>query len=72
MITIHLDESSSKAKALLAYLQTLDFIKVDQDDFSLTDEQIKELDKRRADHLSGKSKSHTWDEVKSFARKTNK
>jgi len=29
--------------------------------------QLKELNKRRKDHLSGKSKSYTFEEVKEYA-----
>ncbi len=32
--------------------------------FEFTAEQIKELNKRRKDHLSGKSKSYTFEEIK--------
>jgi len=37
--------------------------------YDLTNAQKKELDKRRANHLSGRSKSHTWAEVKKTALK---
>lgn len=65
MITVHIDDSSSRGKALLNYILTLDFVEVDQDDMVLTEEQLKILDERRVNHISGKSKSYSWDEVKS-------
>lgn len=65
MITVHIDDSSSRGKALLNYILTLDFVEVDQDDVVLTEEQLKILDERRVNHISGKSKSYSWDEVKS-------
>ena len=42
-----------------------------EDEFihDLTASQKKELDKRRTNHLGGKSKSHTWAEVKKAALK---
>ena len=65
MRTIHIDDSTSKGKALLEYLLTLDFVRAEKDDFNLTDEHIEILNERRENHLSGKSKSYTWEEVKS-------
>ncbi len=35
-----------------------------EDEYILTQEQKAELDRREARHLSGESKSHSWDEVK--------
>ena len=64
MITVHIDDSTSKGKALLEYILTLDFVEVDNDEFVLTEEHIKILDERRKKHLSGESKSYSWDEVK--------
>jgi hypothetical protein len=64
MITVHIDDSTSKGKALLEYILTLDFVEVDKDDFVLTEEHIQILDERRKKHLSGESKSYSWDEVK--------
>lgn len=36
--------------------------------FKLDDSQKKELDASKERHLSGKSRSYTWDEVKTMAR----
>lgn len=61
--TFHVDDSSDKAQALLQFLRTLEFVKEDNGDFVLTDEHLAILEERRANHLSGKSKSYTLDEV---------
>jgi hypothetical protein len=66
--TVHIDDTNLGAKALLDYLSTLDFVKVETNDFELTEEHISILNQRRDDHLAGKSKSHSWDEVKERAR----
>ena len=65
MITVHIDDSTSKGKAFLNYILTLEFVEVvDKGQFTLTEEHLKILDERRKNHLSGKSKSFSWDEVK--------
>lgn len=64
MITIQIDDSTNKGKALLEYLLTLDFVKIEKDEFVLTEEQLEVLDERRKKHLSGESKSYSWDEIK--------
>lgn len=64
MITVHIDDSTSKGKALLEYILTLDFVEVEKDEFVLTEEHLRILDERRKKHLSGESKSYSWDEVK--------
>ncbi len=61
--TFHVDDSSDKAQALLQFLRTLEFVKEDKSDFVLTDEHLAILEERRVNHLSGKSKSYTLDEV---------
>jgi len=40
----------------------------DETEVSLTEDQYKLIDGRRKDHLKGKSKSYSWDEVKYNAR----
>ena len=49
-----------------SYLKKLDeFISMSQNaSFVLSDDQKAELDKRRERHLSGESKSYSWQEVK--------
>jgi len=43
-------------------------VEADDTVFGLTDEHKKIIDQRIAKHLSGESKSHTWEEVKAHAR----
>jgi len=63
--TFHIDSSSEKAKALLYFLRTLDFVKEeDNNDFMLTEEHMTILKERRNNRMSGKSKTYSWDEVK--------
>ncbi|MFT5778062.1 MAG: hypothetical protein ACI837_001010 [Crocinitomicaceae bacterium] len=62
--TIKIDDSSNKAQALLEFLLTLDFVNENNDDYVLTAEQHKTLQERRENHLSGKSKSHSWEDVR--------
>ena len=37
---------------------------------NLSDNQYKELDRRRENHLKDRSKSYTWDQVKENARQS--
>jgi ABC-type branched-subunit amino acid transport system ATPase component len=43
------------------------FAKATETNIELTDTQIKELNKRRKAHLSGKSKSYTFEQIKKQA-----
>ncbi|MBL1279082.1 MAG: addiction module protein [Fluviicola sp.] len=61
--TFHIDGSSEKAQALLEFLRTLEFVNEDKSDFVLTDAHLEILNERRQNHLSGKSKSYTLEEV---------
>jgi predicted transcriptional regulator len=61
--TFHIDGSSEKAQALLEYLRTLEFVDEDNNEFVLTDAHREILEERRKNHLSGKSKSYTLEEV---------
>ena len=66
--TIDIDPSNIKAKALLEYIRTLDFIKIQETEsskeYSLSDEQISILEERKEDHIKGRSKSYSWEDVK--------
>jgi hypothetical protein len=62
--TFSIDESSDKAIALLEYLRTLEFVKEENTEFVLTDKHKEILHERRANRMSGKSKSYSWDEIK--------
>ncbi len=68
-ITIDIDPNNIKALALLEYIRTLDFIKIQEKesskDYSLSDEQISILEERKDNHLKSSSKSYDWEELKS-------
>lgn len=66
--TFHIDDSNDKAKALLDFLRTLEFVKEDNKEFVLTEKHLAILEERRSDRLSGKTQTHSWDDVKDFAR----
>lgn len=59
---IHIDESNSKAKALLEYLKTLDFITVDKDELPAWQEE--ELNNALQDHKEGNANYNDWEKVK--------
>jgi putative addiction module component (TIGR02574 family) len=68
--TIHIDDSSSKAKALLEFLRTFDFVKEEEsEEFVLSAEHKKILDRRVENHLSGKSETFSWEEVQAYVRR---
>jgi hypothetical protein len=55
-------------KILKAVYTILDaHVKSSELDFEFNAEQVKELNKRRKAHLEGKSKSHTFEEIKKQA-----
>ncbi|WP_027420364.1 hypothetical protein [Crocinitomix catalasitica] len=63
--TFHIDGSSQKAKALLEFLRTLEFVKeVEQSDVVLTDEQLRIVEERRKNRLNGTSTTQSWQDVK--------
>jgi putative addiction module component (TIGR02574 family) len=68
--TLNIDHQNAKAAALVNYLQTLDFIDLEEQNagFELSQEQKEELDRRVARHQNGESESFTWEEVKAQAR----
>lgn len=43
----------------------------DEQEVALSEEQYRLIDKRRASHLAGQSKSLTWDQVMKNARKAS-
>lgn len=53
-------EDSSFLKKVLAYVES--FKK--ESEFTLSDKQLAELDKRRNKHLKGEGKSFSWKEIK--------
>jgi len=58
---------NTKREAVLKKIKIL--LEAEQDDFSLTEEQYKIIDKRRESYLNGKGKSLTWEQVKQNALK---
>lgn len=66
-----IDDSNPYAKSVVEFLKTLDFVKEDLNEtseFNLTDEHLKILDERRNDRITNNSKTHSWEDVKEFAR----
>jgi hypothetical protein len=64
METLKVDiQNDQEKKVLLAFLDSLNY-HYSTDSDVLTDEQIKELANRKADFLSGKTTSRSWDEIK--------
>lgn len=73
--TIH-TENSEQTNALKAFVKALkmkfEISKFETDNtgiYGLTDEHQLIVEQRIARHLSGESKSHSWEEVKANARK---
>jgi hypothetical protein len=60
--TIELDDSNKKAKALLEYLKTLDFIRIDDNDMPTW--QKEQLDDAIAAHENGSTQYTSWEDVK--------
>lgn len=64
METLKVDiQNNQEKKVLLAFLDSLNYqYKIENNDY-VTDEQLSELDQRRADMLSGKASSLPWSEA---------
>ncbi len=60
--TLKIDDSNSKAKALLEFLQTLEFVKIDDDTVSTW--QKDQLDKALMDHKNESTNYIPWEEAK--------
>ncbi len=58
---------NTKRETVLKKVRAL--LEEEQDDFSLTEEQYKIIDKRRENYLNGEGKSLTWEQVKQNALK---
>jgi len=66
METLKIDiQNDQEKKVLLAFLDSLSYhYRSDTDDYVLSDDQIKEMIKRKDDFLAGKAKSRPWSEIK--------
>lgn len=62
-------ECINDEKVLEAFYTILDNYKNEAEDYELTKVQLKELEKREADYLSGKTKSHSLEEFKKIMNK---
>jgi hypothetical protein len=60
--TIYIDDSNSKAKALLEYLKSLDFVTFNNED--LPEWQKLELDKSLENHYNASVQYTSWNDVK--------
>jgi hypothetical protein len=58
---------NTKRETVLKKVRTL--LEAEQDDFSLTEEQYKIIDKRRENYQNGEGNSLTWEQVKQNALK---
>lgn len=58
---------NTRKETVLDKVRTL--LETEQNDFSLTEEQYKIIDKRRENYLNGNGKSLSWEQVKQNALK---
>lgn len=58
---------NTKKETVLDKVRTI--LETEQNDFSLTEEQYKIIDKRRENYLNGNGKSLSWEQVKQNALK---
>ncbi|MCR8560607.1 addiction module protein [Mucilaginibacter sp. BJC16-A38] len=66
METLKIDiQSDQEKKVLIAFLDSLSYhYRSESDDYILTDDQVKEMVRRKADFLAGKTTSRPWNEIK--------
>lgn len=66
METLKIDiNNDQEKKVLLAFLDSLNYsYRTESDEYVLTNEQVQEMLKRKADLLSGKTTSRPWAEIK--------
>jgi len=66
METLKIDiQNDQEKKVLLAFLDSLSYhYRSESDDYILTDDQVKEMVRRKADFLAGKTTSRSWNEIK--------
>ena len=66
METLRVDiQNEQEKKVLLAFLDSLNYhYRTDSDDYILSDEEVQEMLKRKANFLAGKTTSRPWNEIK--------
>lgn len=66
METLKIDiQNDQEKKVLLAFLDSLSYhYRTETDDYTLTEAEIQEMIKRKADFLDGKTTSRPWTEIK--------
>jgi len=66
METLKIDiQNDQEKKVLLAFLDSLSYhYRSESDDYILTDDQVKEMIRRKTDFLAGKTTSRSWNEIK--------
>ena len=66
METLKIDiQNDLEKKVLLAFLDSLNYqYRTESDDYILTNDQIEEMLKRKADFAAGKTESRPWSEIK--------
>ncbi|MES2428178.1 MAG: hypothetical protein V4560_14460 [Bacteroidota bacterium] len=66
METLKIDiQNDQEKKVLLAFLDSLSYhYSSDSDNYVLSDDQVKEMVKRKTDFLAGKTTSRSWSEIK--------
>jgi vacuolar-type H+-ATPase subunit I/STV1 len=63
--TIYIDESNKYAKAFLSYLQSLDFVRIEEnEEETIPSSQINETRRRISLINSGEIATRSWDEAK--------
>ena len=76
ILTLNIDTNSDKALAFVAFIKTLDFIKINDKsesrDYFLTDRQIKILEDRKERHINNESKSYSWKDIKDELRNSDR
>ncbi len=66
METLKIDiQNDQEKKVLIAFLDSLSYhYRSENDDYVLTDSEVQEMLKRKADFLNGKTTSRPWNEIK--------
>jgi hypothetical protein len=66
METLTIDiQNEEEKKVLLAFLDSLNYhYRTDNDEYTLTEEQVENIVQRKNDFLQGKTTSRPWSEIK--------